>query len=255
MCRSGVRGHEAPSRQSAPISAWQENQPINNSLREALPFPLMLGMILNSMPIASLRGILNSSRSLDVPGGLKLNCWRTISRHSALPEAHHEMVNSCVRAESFSSNKTDNFGNALGGIESHSDCLRAVRSGAPAFTAFLQRVIDRVGRVFRGDLKARQAPDIQPFTLPSGRLLKDLFSYHVTMGSGSRCSLSIRSCFLSNACKTRSFGYGVLTPIDRTRASPAETKTAYWPFLMGAFGIFDSSPGWCGPGRLALFFR
>ena len=66
----------------------------------------MLGMILNSMPIASLRGILNSSRSLDVPGGLKLNCWRTISRHSALPEAHHEMVNSCVRAESFSSNKT-----------------------------------------------------------------------------------------------------------------------------------------------------
>src|SRR5262249_24925306 len=65
--------------------------------------PLMLGTIVDSSTVTPLRSTLYSSTSRVVSGGLKFHCWRTISRNE-FPSDDQRETNSCVRADSFSSN-------------------------------------------------------------------------------------------------------------------------------------------------------
>ena len=92
--------------------------------------------------------------------------------------------------------KDSNSRDSLRRIKSDPDCLRAILPGAPALISLFQRVVDRVRRVFRADLEARQALQIQPFALRGSGLLKDLFSYHVD--NWQRKPLRLLDSFMPN---------------------------------------------------------
>jgi hypothetical protein len=166
---SPLKAPSTPQKQSATSHA---QPPINSSLSEA-EFPLMLGTILNSTSMASFTEGLNSSRSILVFGGLKLNCWRAISRHSEFLEGRHERANSCVREWSFSSKRTTIREMVCG----ESKVIRIVCG--PSSAARQLRVSSAryqlMVSVFRADFEARQSCQIEPLPLEQSAL-KDLFS-------------------------------------------------------------------------------